>query len=848
MNNEIKNGEINAFSQIVLVVVMVCFSVLLAIRNSRSQIERWMLPVFLAFAVVGLIIHIMDRLSEKIRIYIYSAIIFFELFYYIMTASSVFDSTPLVMFMFIVLAVVHDKQLIWICCIVSCFAMVFRFFGASSVPNPDIIEHIVIHLILTVITTLLLTIMLSNYWREKMSLKERITDLEDENELTSDFLANVSHEIRTPINAVIGLTGVCLEKTEDEELGKDLKSVSDAGVCISRQINDMLDYSEIEMDKLVVNMSDYDLSSILNDLVAELKPVKDPSIELVIDVDSSLPETMRTDTEKLKKILWHVIENGLKNTYEGGVYVHITSISHEYGINLCIDVTDTGIGMSEEEIENIFNRFYQSDSGSTRRNGGLGLGMPIVRGFVRALNGFVNVSSNENEGTNVHISIPQTVTNSASCMALRQGDQIHVATYLKFETFSNPAVRDFYDKTIRNLVSGLKVTVHSIANTEELSEIVNDPGFTHLIVGQNEYRNNIILMEEIAKRLTLIVVCDEDMQLKDGSEAIMLRKPFYCFPVINLLNTPRADLYEGDKKMYLKGIKALVVDDEPMNLTVAEAVFRRYKMTVDSALSGPEAIDMCKAKRYDIIFMDHMMPQMDGIEAARLIRQDAYFNKQDTAIIALTANAASTARELFASEGFNGFVSKPIVLAELERTLKNALPASAITYGFDDGETDQVPAAEENESPQAAGVPAAEGNESLPDAGASEKDEYEMLREAGVSTKAGLEYCMDDKSLYEEILLEYAADSKEKTADLERFLAEEDWENYKIRVHAVKSSSRTVGAEELFLTAQRLEGFSGEGNGDEVRKLHPGFIVEYKKLTELISDIFGKKSITDPGR
>ena len=138
--------------------------------------------------------------------------------------------------------------------------------------------------------------------------------------------------------------------------------VSEAGHRLSEQISDILDYSEIERDALAVNQEDYRLSTVVNDLIEELKIYDHPGVELIIDVDPLIPSVMRTDTQKLKRILWHVISNGFKYTAEGCVFVHFSAAPQDYGTNLRIDVIDTGIGMTEEEREKIYEHFYQSDS------------------------------------------------------------------------------------------------------------------------------------------------------------------------------------------------------------------------------------------------------------------------------------------------------------------------------------------------------------------------------------------------------------------------------------------------------------------------------------------------------
>ncbi len=815
--------EIQAFANISLVIAVILFSLLLSFFDLRSGWEGWTIPLFFVAIVIALVIHVTGFMTDEFRIYFLSSILILELFYYIAKINVVYESTPVVIFILILLTGAHKKTLIWICTAVTCFGVAFRVASSYGSINAYTGEKIALNLVLVFITVILLTKMLSSYEHTEMSFVDRIEELETENKSAGDFLANVSHEIRTPINTVIGLTGVCIEKETDEEIKEELHSVAGAGVRISEQISDILDYSEIDMDKLAVNKDEYSLSSLMNDLVSELKPYKRKDIELVIDVDPALPAIMRTDMGKLKKILWHIIVNGLKYTKEGGVYVHMTCTRQSYGLNLCVDVSDTGIGMTEEELERVYERFYQSDSGRTRTSGGLGLGMSIVRGFVRALGGFITIDSKAQSGTNVHISIPQEIVSDQPCMSVGNKGDMFIGTFLRYSKFKNPYVRDHYESVIRNMAGNLKINFLRVDSIEELNALYESRHFSHAIVGEEEYLLDQDYMEDLAKKLILIIVADDDLILPPGSEAVVVRKPFYCFPIINVLNTERDKLHLSTGRMSLSGINALVVDDEPMNLTVATNIFERYGMKTDTALSGQEAIDMCKEKKYDIVFMDHMMPQMDGIETVRRIRLEAGLNRQDTAFVALTANAVSTAREMFASEGFDGFVSKPIVLAELERVLRNVFPASAISYEGDDAAEAGSTENKTGERPQS-------------------RDPMDVLREAGITVESGLDYCMDDKELYREVLMEYAMDGESRISELDGYYAAADWENFKIRVHAVKSSSKTIGADRLSRSAAMLEQSSADENEGAIKALYPEFLSEYRRISGVIKELYGEDS------
>ncbi|MCR4908690.1 MAG: response regulator [Lachnospiraceae bacterium] len=832
--NKMTDKEMRAFAHISLVIAVILFSLFLSFFNLAIGRDGWTIPLFLAAGIICLILHVAGFLTDGLRIYFFSAVLFIELFYYIVKSISILDSVPVVFMLLILLTGTHEKKLVWGCAAIASFGMGFRV--ALAFDNPASLDLIrtSLNILLFLLTAFLLSRMISSYEHTEAVFIDRISDLEAENKSAGDFLANVSHEIRTPINAVIGLTGVCIDEEENEEKNEVLRSVSEAGMRIAGQISDILDYSEIDMDKLAVNMENYTIASLLNDLVSELKPFRKKDVELVINVDPSLPEILRTDPIKLKKILRHLIVNGLKYTKEGGVYVHITYTPQKYGLNLCVDVTDTGIGMTEEELERVYNRFYQSDSGRTRATGGLGLGLAIVQGFVRALGGFVTIDSKEQEGTTVHLSIPQEIVSNAPCMSVEDKDKKVIGTFLRYSRFPRPEVREYYNAVIKNLTETLKLNVRRMDNIDDLDKLIEDKQLTHLIVGEEEYMAYTGYLDELAKeKLILIIVCDDDFVPGDKTEAVSVRKPFYCFPIINIFNTRKSALKVPEKRMYLYGIQSLVVDDEPMNLTVASAIFKQYGMEVDTALSGKEAIELCKKRKYDLVFMDHMMPEMDGVETVRRIRIETGLNRQDTAFIALTANAASKALEMFISEGFDGFVSKPIVLSELEHVLKSLLPETSIIYEYP-----AVVAGSGGSDNSSSGNAVHHHDET--DRG--KEDILTLLSKGGLNVTSALEYCMNDRELYEEILIDYAEIEITRARELEEYFKASDWYNYQVRVHAIKSSSRTIGAEDLSVSARILEQASADGNADIIRAHHRELILKYAEVAKLIRQIFDKES------
>lgn len=578
------------------------------------------------------------------------------------------------------------------------------------------------------------------------------------------------------------------------------------------------------------------ISSIVNDVISENQmQEREYMPELIFDLDAAMPASLLGDGKKIKKILKHLVNNAVKFTKKGGVYVRIHALVKDYGVNLCMTVSDTGEGISEEELEKITEGFYQTDGGRNRRAGGLGLGLPIVAGMVSYMEGFMQIKSEEGRGTVVSVSIPQRIADQKPLVTLKNRERLCLACYLNVEKYETPEVRDYYNETITHMVEGMDVSIHRVFHTDELKALTGICQITHLFIGSDEYEENSALFEELADRMTVIVIADQHFVPLPGMRAKLLRKPFYCLPIANMLNaeTVQAEFSFEEKRMLCPDVRVLVVDDEPMNLMVAEGIFREYEMQVKTVPSGLAALELCGKEDFDLIFLDHMMPEMDGVETLKRLRKLLADSERSAIIIAFTANAVSGAREMFFEEGFDEFVSKPIEMVELERILRNVLPKSAIRYADKEHERERKRDRQDNKQPEAM--------QEQPVSDQSKQEKTDLLEKAGIHTKTGLQYCLDNTEFYEELLLKFASDADGKQEDIDRFFGQKDWENYGIMVHALKSTARMIGADDLSDQAKGLEDAAKSRDVEYIESHHENLLVKYKETAQLIRDIFSEE-------
>ena len=809
--------------------VLITFTVCTALLIGESILMGWelfILPLICVAVIICWVVHFRQDASPVFRLRIYGILMMCTAFFYGIHRTSTFDLAIVMAMLIILFTTTGMKALITMCQITYYATMAYNLSVMAyegETFDSLTVTRIILHLALIFVVGWFAKLIIDRWTQVITNSQDEIVQLTEATERLNDFLANVSHEIRTPVNAVIGLTSICIEKSQNREIYGDLVAVREAGRRVADQISDILDYSELDRKKAVSNNEDYMLSSVLHDLVTELRVIKSKEVELIIDVDPAIPAVMNTDVSKLKKILRALIGNGLKYTKKGGVYVRIVSEKQSYGVNLCIEVTDTGIGMSDYELEKVYDSFYQADSGRARMGGGLGLGLAIVSGFVSLLGGFMTITSKQDHGTTVHVSLPQKVIDPTSCMSVAHPDELILGAYLHFEKYSDPQVRDYYNSMVLNIVKGLGVQMHRVNNPEDLKLLHSTIHMTHLFVAEEEYASNIDMIEEYAKDMIVVVVANGDFKLSAGSRARVMEKPFYCFPVVSVLNSSIHDKQTAGFKMYCKGVKALVVDDEPMNLVVGKSIFKSYGMEVTTVLSGQESIDICREQVFDIIFMDHMMGGMDGVEAMKRIRADVAGKNGEVPIVALTANAMSSAKQMFLSEGFDGFVSKPIETDELERVMRQVLPKALVTYE----EIEKIAATETDY----------EEMRREPSPKVSALSLREQLKPYSVDTDAGMKYCMGDFDFYKSLLVQFATESEQKIPLIGRYYESSDWKNYEILVHALKSTSKMIGAGNLSESAKELEMAAKEKKEEFIAENHYPLMGEYSHLAKGLSSI-----------
>lgn len=669
--------------------------------------------------------------------------------------------------------------------------------------HPLFIDIVTCFIATVIITILVMRIYDSIFRKLKNSIEQSKKTVENTGAVKSRFLANMSHELRTPMNAILGMAELLERDERAAKVAFEIGMIKESAFSLLSTINNVLMYSKLDSKKLELIPQQFHFGKLLRDVIYTINmEIEKKNIQFVTDIDPAIPDVFYADESRIREIFHYILFNAVKDTDDGRIMMEVKFKKNPKRNNITIfaRVSDTGTGLAEDEKNAIFNSFEIYDSKRYSQLKRIGLELTICRDLLALMNGNIRIDSINGVGSTVYFQFDVFNAERTPIVPDREIKNEKALVYVE---------RDSRTAVWNDLLNQFGIVPDIVSTYAAFDVRLKEKRYNYIFVPEVSFPNLENLITSYSLEEITYVTTDYRHVYGDFGKCRILRKPISCLNVSEVMlgtwNPANYRDIESKDTFEVNGANVLVVDDNMVNLKVAVGLLQKYGINAAIASSGKEAIDKCERELFDLILLDQMMPQMDGIETLAKLRESVEPHYHKVPVICMTATIGTEIREDMLRAGFQEYLAKPIKIRYLENVLKTFIPQEKIIYRTKNDKS------EKNKS-----------------------DSSVQDFAPGLSVDAGLARMGGDENIYADILNTYLKEGAQKIEDILSEHESGDLPLFVINVHAVKGSSASIGGLEVSELFRQLE-MAGKGNDTRFIEEHLDNAIE--KYRTLLDDI-----------